>query len=147
MIVKSRAQNLLIAAMKNKLFFGRQIFKTRWFVITLLSLFLFLLFQYGNTIYQNYKVQQQIESLESEVASLEKKKIESLEILRYVTTPVFVEDTARVELNMQKPGERVVIIDDKFIATTTSTLAQNSPPPLHNPMKWWYYFTHKPQYK
>ena len=66
-----------------------------------------------------------------------------MDILKYVTSDSFVEEKARIELNMKKPGEKVIVIKGE---NTEESLEKNNPvekPLLNNPIKWWYYFIHK----
>ena len=117
-------------------------FTSRLFLIILLVLFFLVLFAYGRSYYREYKIRQEINSLRLEVKNLENKKIESLEILKYVTSDKFVEEKAREELNMKKPGENVLVINnlqehnDKDVEHVDKEV-------LNNPIKWWYYFIHK----
>jgi hypothetical protein len=99
------------------------------------------------TYYQDYKVKQEIARLQDEVNNLQKKKFQSMELLQYVTSNAFVEEKARTELNLKKPGEHVLIIpnmqknaETKEVSSQISESGQN----LTNPIKWWYYFIHKP---
>jgi len=51
--------------------------------------------------------------LQNQVEGLEFEKFETLELLKYAKTDGFVEEKARTELNMIKPGEKMVIIKDE----------------------------------
>jgi hypothetical protein len=94
--------------------------------------------------YQDYKIREEIKSLEEEVKNLEQKKIESMKILKYVSSDEFVEDAARKELNLQKPGEKVVFIkDNNDLQTSTGDDNKEDLNGLGNPIKWWYYLTGK----
>ena len=122
-----------------KRFFGSRLF----LLIALVCVFL-VAFGYARAYYQDYKIRQEINALRDEVGRLEHKKLESMEILKYVTSDAFVEEKARTELNLKKPGENVMVV--------TNPEAEKSPPIagegqgevsrlLSNPVKWWYYFT------
>ena len=94
------------------------------------------------SFYIGYKIDQEILGLESEIKSLQKKRLESMEILKYVMSDSFVEAKARTELNLKRPGEKVLIVtnperdgDDSRRAPTDARQR------LINPVKWWYYFT------
>ncbi len=100
---------------------------------------LFLLFAYGRAYYQNYQIQKEIDRLQAESERLEAKKLKTLDMLQYVQSPDFVENKARTELNLVKPGEHMIIIQ----GGTTSAARQNSEPMLEsesNPVRWWHYF-------
>ena len=128
---------------KEKAFF-RRFFGSRLFLVVALLVVIFIAFGYARAYYQNYRVRQEITSLQEQVRGLEHKKLESMEILKYVTSDQYVEEKARSELNLKKPGEKVVVFSN--LVETTSDTSQISPvdkDPLSNPIKWWYYFTHK----
>lgn len=118
-------------------------FTSRLFLLVTLPLAGLVVLGYVRSYYSDYKLNREIAALQSEIKSLEKKKLESMEILRYVMSPDFVEEKARVELNMKRPGERVLIIQNNVsdnlewkIAAPTLDHRQKS----SNPLKWWYYF-------
>ena len=96
-------------------------------------------------VYRNSsKIEKEISEMERDIGSLQQKKLESLEILKYVTSKNFVEDTARTELNLKKPGERELIVKNPDMASATlanSISLGESGQALPNPVKWWYYFT------
>lgn len=121
----------------------RRFFYSRWFWLS--GLVLLLLFLIGNAraYYQEFKVKQEIRSFEERLGSLKREKLESLDILRYVLSDGFVEEKARTELHMKKPGEHVVIVkgrDEENRGDETSTSTRQD---MSNPLKWWYYFTHR----
>jgi len=123
----------------------KSVLASRWFLVISLILALFFAFVYARAYYQDYKVKQEIRFLQEEVKSLKKKKIESLEILKYVTSEEFVEEKARTELNLKKTGENVLILQglgDSDLKQVKITHEEKEKL-LTNPIKWWYYFTHK----
>ncbi len=101
-----------------------------------------LLFSFGRSFYQDYQMRAEIRQLQDEARNLSAKKLESLEILKYVQSRQFAEEKARTELNLVKPGERVAIIkstgqlkrsgqiDEKMVEWNN----------VSNPIKWWRYF-------
>jgi len=100
---------------------------------------------YARAYYQDYKIKQEIRELKNEISQLERKKIESLEILDYVMSPAFVEEKARTELHMKKPGEKVAIIEGQgMVKQGEKTDNSGDRQMISNPLKWWYYFLHKP---
>lgn len=120
----------------------RRFFISRLFLIVIFIMAIFLSINYARAYYQEYKVKQEISALREEVKHLEQKKIESLKILQYVTSDAFIEEKARTELNMKKPGEQVIVItgqeeESKKIEGSGQASAQY----LSNPAKWWYYIT------
>ena len=122
----------------------RRFFASRVFVLTLIACAILIAIGYGRAFYQDYKIKQEIARLQGEVKQLEKKKLESVEILEYVLSKNYVEDKARTELNMKKPGEQVVFVTNLEQKREEGTVKEADAEPLNNPIKWWYYFTHKP---
>lgn len=121
----------------------RRFFQSRLFLLTTSVALLLIAFSYGRAYYEEYQVQQKIRELEQQVQSLEGKKLESLQILQYVNSNNFIEEKARTELNLQKPGENVVFVDGvPTVSTTPALAAPVDEQRLSNPLKWWYYFTH-----
>ena len=71
--------------------------------------------------YQDYQVAQEIRALQEQVNQLQKKKIESTALLSYVMSADFVEERGRTELNLKKPGERVLVIPQDHHTTQQKT--------------------------
>ena len=121
----------------------RRFFGSRLFLFTGLLVAILFAIGFGRAYYQDYKVRQEIRFLQDEVKNLETKKLESMEILKYVTSQAFVEEKARTELNMKKPGEQVMVITNLENQTPKKDTLGQEDIPLKNPIKWWYYFTKK----
>lgn len=123
--------------------FLRRFFGSRWFLITAFIAAVLVTFGYARAYYQDYKIRQEIQSLQEQVKKLEHKKLESMEILKYVTSDAFVEEKARTELNLKKPGENVLIVKNQVEAEETVSNPPVEKTLLNNPIKWWYYFLNK----
>ena len=118
---------------------------SRWFLLSLLGATVLIAVSYARAYYQDYKVRQQISSLEAEVLTLQRKKLVSLDLLEQAGTDEFLESKAKTQLNLKKPDEQVMAIPEipvevpqTVVATSTQTVDE---PVLSNPRKWWYYFT------
>ncbi|MFA6485829.1 MAG: septum formation initiator family protein [Candidatus Magasanikbacteria bacterium] len=122
----------------------KNFFWSRWFILMAGILLILVAFAFGRAYYRDYLVGQEIKRLQSEVNRLESKKLETVEVLKYVQSPAFVEQKARLELNMVKPGEQVAIIDGQteYQNTTGQATAKmlefNK---LSHPLQWWRFFT------
>lgn len=123
----------------------RRFFQSRLFLVVTTLVLILIGFSYVRAFYEDYQVRQKIKELQEQVHALEGKKLESLQILQYVTSDNFIEEKARTELNLKKPGENVVFVDGIASVSTTEiqATAPVDEPHLSNPMKWWYYFTHQ----
>jgi cell division protein FtsB len=120
-------------------------FYSKWFIIFVLAAILFACFTYARSYFQDYQIRQQIEQLKSEAAALESKKIQTMEIMKYVKSPEFVEEKARMEFNMIKPGEQTAVILKSNTATSfgngqrEATVVESNR--FSNLIKWWNLFT------
>lgn len=119
-----------------KVFFGSKLFILVAFVIAAM-----VVFAYGRAYYQDYLVRQEIAQLQDQAKKLEAKKMELLEVLKYVKSDSFTEEKARTELNMAKPGEQVVVVAKSDVQ---SNRQENSDvvilEGISNYKKWWQYF-------
>lgn len=120
-------------------------FKSRWFLIGIFVFTFLVMFAYGRAYYRDYQVKQEIVRLQDEVRRLETKKLEMVDLITFVKSKDFVEQKARTELNLVKPGEQLTVIDD--MANTNLSGQSNDKMielnNISNPMKWWYYFVGK----
>ena len=125
----------------------RRFFASRLFLLVALCLAVLTAAGFARAYYQDYKVRQEIKKLKDDISSLEKKKFESLSFLDYVMSDRFLEEKARVELNLKKPEEKVIFIQDisgsQPLLETQFAEGEKDPSVLDNPRKWWYYFTHQ----
>lgn len=119
----------------------RRFFRSRLFLVTTgLALFL-ISFSLIRAYYEDYQVNQKIQELSGQVRSLEGKKLKSLQVLEYVASNNFIEEKAKLELNLRKPGENVIFVEGITVASSSSAVPTATEPVLSNPLKWWHYFT------
>jgi cell division protein FtsB len=119
----------------------QKIFGSRWFLLVLLVVAIFVAVAYGRAYYRDYQVRQEIVRLQNEVKKLEAKKIETMEILQYVKSNNFIEEKARTELNLIKPGEKMVIVaSGTKIGESELEKPKDYKQDLPNPVKWWRFF-------
>ena len=119
-------------------------FYSKWFVLIVIVGICFIGFAFFKSFYQDYQVRQEIERLKDEASRLEAKKIESLELLKYVQSNDFVESKARTDFNLIKPGEQVAVIMGENSAQSPSgqeAVGVVEYGRLTNPLKWWHFFT------
>ncbi len=120
----------------------KQIFYSRWFLVVLFGLTFLLIISYARAYYQEYQVRQEISNLQQQLHSLESKKIETMDLLRYAQSSTFVEEKARTELNLVKPGENMAIIVsgsqlDGNRQEKTDMIKWSQ---VSNPIKWFKFF-------
>jgi len=99
------------------------------------------MFGYSRAYYQDYLVKQEIQSLQEQAKKLAAKKMELLEVLKYVKSDGFAEEKARTELNMVKPGEQVLVAPKAVVVENrqenNSVVGWTN---ISNYKKWWQYF-------
>lgn len=119
----------------------KTIFASRWFLAVAMVLLLLLVMAYARAYYQNYQIDQEIQRLQDETKKLEARKMETLDLLKYVKSSDYVEKQARTELNLVKDGEQVAVISgSRAGATGQSTDKVVESTKMVNLIKWWRYF-------
>ena len=120
-----------------------RIFTSRFFLLGAFLIALLVAVSFGRAFYKDYEIRQQIKALQAKVDTLERTRLESLDLLDYVKSDAYVEDVARRELNLKKSGERVIVVDTALAGTSTLSLGERSTTPSWK--KWWGYFFDKRQ--
>lgn len=103
--------------------------------------------------YQEWKVDQEIQGLQAQVAHLEGKRTVLLDTIQRLQSDDALDREARTHLSMRKPGERVIMVrglsdgasyswKDSWSDTASSTASTNSSDPGTNPRRWFRYFFH-----
>lgn len=99
--------------------------------------------------YRRWQVDQEVSSLQSQVEALERKKLDLSDMIQTLDSQDTVDKEARLRLGLQKPGERVFIVEADHTASpswkdptalATSTPMVESSVGQSNPHKWFAYF-------
>ena len=122
----------------------RNFFWSRWFLAIGFLVVIFVITAFARAFYEDYQVRQEIARLQEDVKRLEVKKLSTLDALAYVKSEDFIEEKARLELNLAKPGEQIGLIPNvagiKVGQKNDNMLEFKN---LANPIKWLNYFLHK----
>ena len=120
-------------------FFYRLFSSQRFLAIVGLAFLLVILFPLAKTYSQKRLIEKEIEDVKSEISGYEQKNKELEDLIIYLQSNQSLEEQARLNLNLKKPGEQVIVIEDKKIdldtPQATSTVSNKS-----NLNKWWNYF-------
>lgn len=119
----------------------KHFFSSKIFILIMAVAAVMIVFEYARAYYQDYLVRQEIEYLQDQTKRLEAKKMELLDVLKYVKSDSFAEEKARTELNMVKPGEQVVVVPQ--VATAAGRQEQTAVVKwdnISNYKKWFRYF-------
>lgn len=99
-----------------------------------------MFFKYASEVYRDYKVNQEIETLRQGIQDLERENIELALYLKYLDTDSYKEIIAKRDLNLQRPGEEVIIIkrEKEEDERKEQEIKSYSLLPIY--MKWWNLF-------
>jgi cell division protein FtsB len=92
-------------------------------------------------LYREYEIKKEIESLKTEIGSMQKDNYELSQFIDYYQTDQYKEAEARKRLNLKADGEKVVMIDGSS-TTSPETVQTPAAAPDNTPVykKWWNYF-------
>lgn len=88
---------------------------------------------------QKRLVEREIADVQAQIAEYEQKNQELEQMITYLQSDQSLEEQARVNLNLKKPGESVVVIERAASATAVSVENKNAIPES-NLAKWRHYF-------
>jgi cell division protein FtsB len=122
----------------------------RWSLFVIVSLVLFFVVSVSSVreTYREWKFDQELKRMQSEIEQLEGRKLELAELLNRLDSPDALDKEARTRLGLKMPGERVIILrgfdgtsstwsDDGIVLTAVSSSA---PETRTNPRLWFDYF-------
>lgn len=95
--------------------------------------------------YRKRQIQREITGLEQEAAKINRENLEIQEKIAYLQSRDFQEREAKDKLNLQNPGENVVVIKpgvarEQAVETEGENMPQPLPPAVPNQQKWWNFF-------
>lgn len=87
------------------------------------------------------RIRKEIASLEQQISGLERRNEELAGLIDYFESDTFTEREARAKLNVQKPGEKVIEVQQPSGEPTTQVaVAPTVAQPQTNPERWWNFF-------
>lgn len=132
----------------------------RFLIVINFVLIVFLALTLGREFFRSREIQSEINQLQAQADALAARNISLSELQTAMQTESFIEREARLKLGMKKPGEEVVVIQEKKETMEEKEEMKNAADPLNlvlnnenekiqiaNPTKWWYYFFDKKSYK
>ncbi len=114
--------------------------KSKFFLILSLTALVLVGTFVGKEFYKKRQIQQEISKLEDNIAKLENKNQEVLELINYFKTQEYKERQARSLLNLQKPGEFAAVLPPQEEEVQTLESEDTEPSAASNLQKWWKYF-------
>lgn len=104
---------------------------------------IFLLIGTTKEVIRRISLRQEISILEKQIAELESQNRSLGEYVASINTESFQEKEARKRLNLQKPGESLLIIPEtKTLSNEVpdNTILNTTAKGKSNPIRWWRYF-------
>ena len=116
--------------------------RSRALTVCLLVLAVAISLAVGREVAREISVHQEVNRLSAEISRAEQSSNQLSQLIATLQSPTFQERTARTKLNLQKPGEKVLIIPDLNNANRAATRqpdARSEAPitPAANTHRWW----------
>ncbi len=117
----------------------------QFIAVIALSISIFLVVDFGRRAAANYRIQREAQRLSQDVELVRQQQAELLAWRSYVASDLYVEQVARKELRLARPGETVVIVmptpETAAVVTTTESPAEVAAPIIQTPTEaWWHLF-------
>lgn len=119
-------------------------FRNFWLIVGLAAVAALAAGGLARETLRNRQVDYEIAALRAEATSLQARNFELLGAVANLDSPDALERTARLNFNLRKEGERVVVLHSP--TPSSDPLAQAPRESWSNPRKWWSYFTDRPAY-
>lgn len=113
----------------------------RFLAIVGLVFLILIAFPLARTYSQKKILEKELSDIKAEIEQFDKEEISDLEeMIKYLNSEQSLEAQARLNLNLKKPGETVVVIEKDENKTSQEDLDTNNMTPESNLLKWWQYF-------
>jgi len=123
--------------------FLRRVLTSRGVIVFEVLVIIFLLIGTTKEVIRRISLRQEISILEKQIAELESQNRSLGEYVASINTESFQEKEARKRLNLQKPGESLLIIPEtKTLSNEVpdNTILNTTAKGKSNPIRWWQYF-------
>lgn len=112
--------------------------KNRWIQIAIVAVGSYLIYASIKSLVDLKKAGGRLEQAKTALAQIKADNRSLQRKLLEVSSPDFIEKEARDKLNMQRPGEVVVVLPETSLASSSAEVTQSRP--LTNAEKWWKLF-------
>jgi len=122
--------------------FLTKLLDSKFFLVASLAILILVSFALFKIVYQRIQIKKEVNSLEEKIQTLEKNNLDLAHLIDYLNTDSFKEESARKELDLKKPEEKVVVITKKDKPPKEENIEnpENNKSLISNPQKWWQYF-------
>lgn len=130
-----------IAGSGNEVHGLSRLFSGQRFLVLIAFLFIALIsWPLAKTYSQRRLVEKEISDIEARILEFEDKSRDLQELAAYLSSDQSLEEQARLNLNLKKPGEAVIIFDADRTKLVPSGAVVAAPEIDSNFRKWWLYF-------
>ena len=113
----------------------------RFLAIVGLVFLILIAFPLARTYSQKKILEKELADIKAEIEQFDKEEIGNLEeMIKYLNSEQSVEAQARLNLNLKKPGETVVVIEKEENKLSQEEANLKHQAPENNLLKWWQYF-------
>lgn len=118
-----------------------RVLKQSLFLIFIIGMIILILFPYLKNKKKKIELENEIAKVKEDINQYEKNNEDLREFLSYLESDQAIEEKARLNLGLQKEGEKVVVIK-KIIKDESPEVVNNNSDEkdLNNPQKWIKYF-------
>ncbi len=120
-------------------FFYRLFSSQRFLAIVGLVFLLLIVFPLAKTYTQKRLVEKEIEDVKKEISDFESTNTELKDMITYLKSDQSLEEQARLNLNLKKPDEKVIVIEAAKNTSSTNEINKTTVSES-NFTKWWRYF-------
>ena len=120
-------------------FIYRLVSNQRFLAIIGLLFLLIIVFPLARTYSQRRLIEEEIKGVQSEIAEFEAKNNDLKDVIAYLESDQSLEEQARRNLNMKKPGEQVIVINN-IESNIKEINEEKEKSQKNNFKKWWDYF-------
>jgi len=134
--------------------FIRKMLSSKVFLFFVFVILIVLTINLAQESYRKYQLKKEISELKLEIDRLEGNKDQLSNLMEYFKNDSYLEQEARVKLNLKKPGEKVVILSRDSVTDDNVKVSQSGALEIGNQeieledinletanyWKWWEYF-------
>jgi len=126
-------------------------FNQKFLTLVGLAVIILISWPFAKNTIKQHRVNQEISDFKKEIANLQNKSVDLKNFVSSLESDQFVEEYARLNLNLKKPGEEKTVI--KIDAASFASSSENDPifnipgrvksapgPEMSNPKKWFNHF-------
>ena len=128
-------------------------FNQKFLTLVGLAVIILISWPFAKNTIKQHRVNQEISDFKKEIANLQNKSVDLKNFVSYLESDQFIEDQARLNLNLKKSGEELTVIKTPasgsgYASSTSGRLIFDIPgynreareQELSNPRKWLNYF-------